>query len=221
MIRIIRKYIPSLCIYCYKFQINGVLCSDCWSKIQLLPYNYCLLCNNFFFNFECENCNLRTIGVFQYNKIISHLILQFKYNNNIFIGKIFINFLKKIYFSVDNLKIIYIPNYFTKQITHNYNSSLLMSEIFANQNSNITILHNVLKKNTIKRQKDAKNYKERSLTKDAFSLKEKAFRYIENQNILILDDVITTGNTIKYISNLIKSCNPKTLQSIVISKVIL
>lgn len=219
MIKTIRKYIPSLCVYCYTFQVNGMLCLNCWNKLKFLPYNYCLLCNNFILNFECDNCNLRVLGVFKYEPIISYLILQLKYNTNLFVGEVLIELLKKIYIPMNNLKIIYVPNYFGKQIKHHYNSSLLMSELFLEKDH--IILHNVLTKISQKRQKDMKNYEERIKNGNNFILSYEGFAKINNENILLLEDVSATGSTIRHIGNLIKSCQPKTLQIIAISKVIL
>lgn len=216
LIKII-KNITSIkfCLYCYKINLYGNLCINCWLKLKFWNNELCGICNRFSIN-ECYECNLTVKVIFIYNEIIKDLILKFKYNNKFFIGKIFINYLINLYVPKNDLVILYIPHYFTKQLTTSFNSSLLLAYEFQKQFGGV-LFHNILKKITKLRQKNTKNFKERTNTHNRFIIQNK--HLIKNKNIVLIDDILTTGSTINTCGLLIKTANPLSLQIFSLAKI--
>lgn len=74
---------------------------------------------------------------------------------------------------------------------------------------------NVLFKSKNYKQSD-QSYEERKNIKDILKIKDTT--KVENKKILIVDDVYTTGNTIKVAVYLLSKCHPKKIKVLVMSK---
>ena len=99
---------------------------------------------------------------------------------------------------------IYIPTYFIKRIKRGFNQSEEIATIIA-RNFNIPLEENSLgKKNFIKSQSMIKDFKKREKNiENAFFLKN----IVKGEKILIVDDVITSGSTIREVARLINLKN--------------
>jgi competence protein ComFC len=223
LIGLIRKYLFFLCNFnicfnCYQVIIGKGLCVKCWKQLKFTPYNSCGICglNG---KVTCYNCNLDSRNIFSYNSILSNLILQFKYGKKHYLSDFFVKFMGSLYIPYKNLVILYIPHFFGKQITTSVNSSLLLAYAFKSKFGG-TIAHNILKKINKRRQKDACNYKERAENSlESYKINMQYINLVKNKNIILIDDIITTGSTITTCGNLIKKCYPNSLQILTVGKV--
>ena len=210
----------SICFYCYKIIIGGSLCEDCWGKLVFVPSDLCGICGRKVIG-DCYYCQLNSRSLFLYNFLLSQLILQFKYGKKYYIGQFFIKLMGNIYKKKDEILIMYIPHYGYKQITTSINSSLLLAYEFQKEFGG-RVIHNVLIKQSKLRQKHTRNYKERldNSFKSYTINKILGEKMLKNQNVLLIDDIVTTGSTLLTCGNLIKSCCPKSLQIITVGKVL-
>lgn len=220
IIKIIKNILSiKFCLYCYKLIFQGFLCINCWKQLKFWNNQLCGICGHYRIN-DCYTCKLNVKIIFIYNNILMDLILKFKYGNKFFISEFFINHLIGLYNikPVNNLVILYIPHYFSKQITTSFNSSLLLAYEFQKKFGG-TIIHNFLKKTSKIRQKDTKNFKERINTHNRFTINNANKNLIKNKDVILIDDILTTGSTITTCGFLIEIAKPLSLQIFTIGKV--
>jgi len=162
-------------------------------------------------------------ALFQYkNKLCKKAIWAIKYNGNknilIKFCKIFYDFIiedmseKNIFSPFEKPLIIPIPMYKDDIKKRGFNQSVLIAEeLFKiDQGINFEIEKNILKK--IKKtphQSSLKNKKDRIKNLDnCFSINNS---FIKNRNILLIDDVITTGKTMNEARRTLKNAGAKTV----------
>lgn len=206
-----------LCFQCYKVILGGYLCNKCWNKLEFLEHNRCGICG-LKSKTNCVNCNLYVRSLLLY-KNIDLLILQLKYNKKYYLCEFFIRLMVNIYIKKENFLILYVPHFYGKQITTSINSSLLLAYEFKKQFGGV-IIHNILKKINKKRQKDAKNYKDRMNNSfENYVINNELALQLKDRDVILIDDIVTTGSTITTCGGLIQKYSPKSLQILTIGKV--
>jgi len=210
--------IPPICSVCGKI-CTEILCHDCNSRIKFLDetvcqhcgrplvdknnlgIRICLLCKNENYNFY----KLRSFSL--YKEPIVNLIQKFKYKKYYFLSKLLAGFLKKGYerfFSSEKIEYLdTVPNYTATGQYDKYHKSHM--QILAEDLSKIIgipFLNNIIKiRDTSKQQK--LDYHQRKINlKDAFKLRNCLISY--GKNLLLIDDVWTTGSTLNEISSILK-----------------
>jgi competence protein ComFC len=218
------KYIKkfSFCLYCNMYIFGSYLCHECWQKMEFWNNNLCAICGERVLK-ECYNCNFNIKTIFVYNSILKFLILKFKYGNKFFIGEFFINLLlMNIIININNKNlyiILYVPHYWHKQITSSINSSMFLAYELHKKIPNSKIYHDIFIKNSPLRQKDSKNYKDRFNITNKYSVNLDKIHLLTNQNVILIDDILTTGTTILTISKFIKKSYPNSLLVLTVGKI--
>ena len=174
----------------------------------------CIFCGKWLWKkYYCESCNKKIIGfnVFyvgpikvygscMYDNLTCQPILNLKYNNNPFMGKLIGKFIhEKVTIQWDFDYLIPIPIHWTKLLSRGYNQAEIIGH-YLHKLTGIP-LYDGLKKMDTTSQKN-KNQKNR-LEGPQFQLKQPIF----NKKILIIDDVITTGTTLLAAYNLLSVNN--------------
>lgn len=196
------------------------ICKICFNKIYTnnihsLLYNepICSKClkelNPVFKKFKIED--VEALAIFEYNEVLKKLIYQFKGCLDYELKDVFIayfnNELKEKY---KNYYILPIPSFKEKDLKRGFNQ---VEEMFSSLK--LPILKDVL----IKKKDDnqhLKSYVERTKVKDNFLVTNKEI--LRNKNILICDDICTTGSSLKAAVDLIKPYVNKDLKIVVIAK---
>jgi competence protein ComFC len=200
---------PSYCMVCKKSGYD--ICKECLSKSSTTE----------------RETDLWIFPIFDYrDPVIKKSIGYLKYKNKKYIAEFFAEIIyEKIIEELADLEIfenfknpilIPIPLSKEKQKERGYNQTELLCENiikFAQKDndSNITYLKNIIHKtkNTLP-QARIKNRRERlENLKNAFSIKNK--EEIKNRNIIIIDDVTTTGATLKEIKKLLEQNGAKNI----------
>ena len=202
---------PPVCFGCNTRISAGMLCDQCIQSLEFLD-DVCPRCGAYEQETSCRNCQEndyhfdRARSVFRFNKIIKSLIHDLKYNEMkkvaSFLGEMSVNFLQKFqpFEQVD--LIVPIPLHRVKKRSRGYNQSQLLSLEIAGR---MNWLH---KPDLIKRSrftetqtKLGKTEREKNV-REAFVLNSK--HRLAGSNILIIDDVFTTGSTVNSVSALLK-----------------
>ena len=201
--RQIKQRLPPFCVKCGR-QLKGdpeliVMCRDC---MEDEPY----------FDREWSACS--------YDGLLKTLIHDFKYKKITSLSKDFtgliVNFMKKYNAAPDCQMIISIPMHpgrlFRREINH---SDILAKDL--GKSLGIPYSVNTLKK--IKNTPTQSKLKRRERIKNlrsSFSLKNSS--YIRDKNILLVDDLFTTGSTVNECSRLLKNSGAKHIEVITLAR---
>lgn len=210
--KIINFLLPTKCVLCGSEVILAhTLCKDCFLKINFISDPACKLCGSElpYEGCACTNCtSIKNIfydqikAVFKYDNFSKNLILKFKHGDKPQLAKFFSNIMAPKILSFDNKfdYILPVPIHWKRYLKRKYNQSYLLAKLLARKN-NIKISYKDLIriKNTIMQHGDI-TIREKNV-KNAFLLKSNIF---SNKNILIIDDVITTGSTINECARILK-----------------
>lgn len=221
---------PTKCVNC---QAKGeILCDDCFSLIEIIDQKYCHICTKRkpFDVFKCSShCRSHLFHLFfatVYNKdpLIQGLIHRFKYpplikKLDLVLAKtIFVHFeligVKPNFFN--DFIAIPIPLYSKKIKQRGFNQSVEIAKRVSAELKITLNLHIVKRiKNTQPQIKLITKEEKRDNVTDAFECTDSDFIY--NKNILLIDDVYTTGSTMEECANTLKKAGAKRVFGCVIA----
>lgn len=198
---------------------NTTYCKVCFKKISNISIH-----NIIHNNLICKEClklmdpkfyyfkidGIKSIAIYEYNQKIKELLYQFKGCMDYELKDVFLyyysNFFKMIF---HNFYIICAPSYKEHDIKRGFNH---VKEIFSSLNLEY-----------IECLKKTKDVKQANLSLEK---RNEIYKYIEidesinleGKNILLVDDVYTSGSTIKACLNLIKRKNPSKIRIFLMSR---
>ena len=199
---------PQKCLYCGK--VGSYICDNCYKK---LPNKKCIFkkVNNEYFDYMI--CDSFYIGERR------RLIHNFKFHERAYLYKYFIDialkkekiseFLKKFDF------ITYVPMSYKNQIIRGYNQSELLAKEISKR-LGIKLIKTLKKNKNVKIQSTLNEEERRENVKNAFSIIKNL--KIENKNIILVDDIFTTGSTVSSASRVLKESNVNKICVFTISK---
>ena len=143
------------------------------------------------------------ISIFQYDGIVRERILDYKFNEKSYLYKTFVNFLLKRQKVFEKIKeydiIVPVPISRKRKRERGYNQSLLVAREISRQlrkyaNKDLQLVTTSLYKikNTIEQSKLNKEDREKN-AQGVYELKNR--QILKNKNVLLFDDIYTTGNT--------------------------
>lgn len=176
---------PITCLECGKIS-NSSICMDC---LKLIEYGEIIKCENREINY--------LISLFKYEKIRSK-ILRFKFYNSPYMYNYFADLIlnnDKIVSLIKKFDIIIpIPMYKKKMQERGYNQTELIANKIGKE-LNIKVRTNILVKTKNTKTQSLLKYKDRiNNLKDSFEVRN--VKSLENKNVLLIDDIYTTGSTI-------------------------
>jgi len=196
----IKKNVPPFCKYCSRHIEDGIfICKECKDK-------------TFYFDEAFSSC--------MYEGVIRELIHQFKYNGKDYLGKflagLLIEFINTYKLPVKDFDfVIPVPLYSSKLRQREYNQALILAGYIAEE-FKIKLLKDALYKirNTASQteldsQKRWENVSECFRTNPKISFKDK--------NILIIDDILTTGATTSEVAKVLKSAGTRKITVLVLA----
>lgn len=216
---IINLLYPALCRACSK-KINEFdrnICADCAKKIKERLPPFCLRCGRQFkggsgLKAICADCKDempyfdRAWSVCHYEGALKGLIHDFKYKKITALSKDFagliINFMKKYDIGKDSQIILSVPMHPNRLFKREVNHADILARAIG-RGMGISYSGNALKKikNTPLQSKLKREARIKNLC-SSFSLKNS--RLFSGKNILLVDDLFTTGSTVNECSRLLK-----------------
>ena len=189
------------------------MCNECEEKI-----NQKLVCNidkyeNKFFS--------EHLYLFKYEENIRRSILEYKFNDKAYLYKTFSKIIIKNEKICGFLKkydiIIPVPIHKKRFNVRGYNQSELIAKEIAKNIKNIKFENNILFKIQNTNPQSTLNKLDRSINaQNAYSIKNS--ERLKNKNILLLDDIYTTGSTVNECSRILKLNNAKDIGIITLAK---
>ena len=210
--------IPPICSVCGKICAE-FLCQDCNSRIKFIDETVCRYCGRLLVDKNnlgikictlCKNENysfyrLRSFSL--YKEPIVNLIQKFKYKKYYFLSKLLAGFLKKAYerhFSSEKIDYIdTVPNYIADgQYGKYYKNHMQILAEDLSKIIRIPFLNNIIKIRDTSKQQKLDYYLRKINLDNAFKVRNCLLSY--GKNLLLIDDVWTTGSTLNEISSILK-----------------
>ena len=192
---------------------TSFLCNNCFKHMQQPMNSYCEFCGAPIKNNVCDFCNGKSFlfdfarSVFVLNPVLRELIHQFKYKEmtkiGTFLGDIAGEFMQKNKLFENTDFIVPIPLHSVKKRMRGFNQSEILSKAIAKK-CRLTHAPDLLKRSKFTQTQTKLGRKERAKNvADAFTVNRKYV--IQDRNILLIDDVFTTGSTVNSISKILKN----------------
>lgn len=200
---------PNRCLHCNRIiSAEEIVCELCLDQINFTHHQFE---EN---NILKERCKLlfpleKAFALMQFEKegLSQKIIHSLKYGNREKVGKILAQWtLERLNFENEKIDLIVtVPLHPKKQRKRGYNQLHWFADTLS-KNFEIPVNHQLLKRNSSDKSQATKDKIHRSETVNLFSLNKE----ISGKNILLIDDVLTTGNTLSSIAwEILKSGNNK------------
>jgi competence protein ComFC len=235
----------SYCLFCHQsysetwswaslFGLNAapLLCQSCTSNLEVIKGDNCRICGRSFSLFPeqyrqgdcCYDCirwedDEEWAGVLQqnrslyvYNDFLKEVIAKIKYRGDTELINAFKPVMRSKFKGISRDTIL-IP--IPLSIERHYERAFNQADIIARGfNSGV---HNLLERNTHEEKQSKKNRHERIKKKDnPFRVIDKD--QIEGHSILLIDDVYTTGSTLRYAAKVLIEAGAKSVSSITLGR---
>ncbi len=223
-IKLFELFFPEKCSVCNKniSYLENSICAVCKNEIFMLDKNRCLVCSGKIIRSKCSICSNRyiyfdkNISIFLYTDIIKLMIHSFKFKSNLRIGQYFSNIIaiKIKEMGVDVDYITAVPMTKKRKQKRGYNQAEVIAKKVA-KIINLEYKKLLIEHEKITAQKTL-TYNERFLNAlDRYAPKKKID--IGDKNIIIIDDVFTTGATINECSRILKKMGARQVFSLTIA----
>lgn len=210
---IVNLIYPPICGICGKFASN-FLCNKCQKRLEELAK----------FKIE-ENQDINYyfkehLYIFEYQGIIRKMMINYKFNEKSYLYLTIVNFLlknKKFYEILKSYDtIIAVPISKKRRKERGYNQSELIAKEIAKKLGIDYQCQCLFKtKDIIEQSKLNKEEREKNI-QGVYKLERK--KLLENKKILLIDDIYTTGSTVKECSKTLSQANPKQIGVLTIAK---
>ena len=197
------------CLICYK-SLTNISFSSLFSKENCI----CRNCYNSFKRIEKQiiYCGVETLFIYEYDKFFKSLLYQYKGCYDIALNKVFLNgYEKMINKKYKGYLIIYPPSFYKDDMKREF---VHIKEIA--KNLKLKIVDAFIKKSNYKQ--SSNRYSNRDLIKNEIMLKQNVIN--KDSKYLIIDDVFTSGKTLKTIIELLKKIGVKkdNIKALILSK---
>lgn len=198
-------------------------CKICFEPIRDVSFHSIIFKNSDI----CEGCfkrfyprfihfkigSIKCLSLYEYDENIRDLLFKFKGCYDIVLVDVFFErYLWYLKLRYKGYSIVPIPSYYLEDEKRGFNHVV---EIYSRLN--LPMLNIVVKTENIKQAKLKK--KDREKTKNRFTIQH--LELLKNKNVLVVDDVYTTGSSMKAVIELVKKGKPKNIQVLVMAKNIL
>lgn len=215
------------CNACGKEIFDGeYFCCDCNKNLPYIKENRCNHCGRLttYAVTYCDSCAEHNISfdvarsVFDYVKPISALIKGFKYEGKRYLAQVFASQIKNLYYSefIEADVIVYVPMSNERLKERGYNhAKLLAKELSAVLDVPVSDTA-IIKTVETPRQANLSRQERRKNLQKSFKVVSEE---IKDKNVLLVDDVLTTGTTADTISEQLKNKGTKKVSVLTIASV--
>lgn len=206
--KILNIIFPTCCGICKRLYKTWI-CPKCYYKlkeeckyIKILEKDFYIFC------------------VGKYEKNIRKFILKFKFKESAYLAKTFAEIISKNQEFVQELKqydyIIPVPMYIENKNIRGYNQTEVLAESIKNKLKIDYIKDAIVKIKQNKKQSSLSEKERIENVKDVYKIQN--FKILKNKRILLLDDIYTTGNTIKACREELKKSETEKIDVLVVAK---
>lgn len=224
-LKILSYFFPQVCLSChsvFEFGEEKNFCESCENEILYLSNSVCKICGHNLKNpditsFVCGDCLQDkpsfewARSVFELSPVLSKILYSFKYAFDEsalpWVSKEMASYLQNHCQAMEFDYIIPVPLHTWRLLRRGYNQSLSLATSLARQRNEKINFENFVKiKSTSPQSTLSKKEREKQL-KGAFALKSP--EVFKGKNILLIDDVYTTGSTLRECAQVLKRAGAK------------
>lgn len=191
------------CFFCkdHTIYITSYICHDCRGNLDVLNREI-----------ELDSIDIeRACYILGFNRFIKEMIYDFKFNGKSYLYKplaqIMVDSIKSLNLSNDIDLICFIPSHRRKEAIRGYNQSELLAKYVSKKLAVKLSSNNLVKYRFTKEQNKLNRMQRITNLKDSFKLKRPE-EFI-GKNILIIDDIVTTGSTFIECAKVLKESGAK------------
>lgn len=233
---ILDTILPPRCIKCGKIISDNIgLCEDCFREMNFISRPYCRKCGHPFQsehlprNLQCPRCNAGKIAPFRYcrsalcyDDAAKPLILALKFMDKTDNAVVMARWLQQAgadIFDAGVDLLVPVPLHYARLLKRKYNQSgLLAGEL--GRLTGLSVDYQALQKHKHTRPQVEFSGQERlKNVKGVFSVKH--IEKIKGKRILLIDDVMTTGATLKECALALKKAGAKSVDALTVARVVL
>ncbi|HHW36002.1 MAG TPA: ComF family protein [Bacillales bacterium] len=215
---------PKICHQCnQKLEpITGEQCRICSRPLSKLDPKFrkqdlCYDCYNWELDPEWQGLLTQNISIFNYNDFLKDLLAQFKFRGDHELVNIFAEPIQtkcKQTFDYKNPPIIIpVPLSPERQYERGFNQAKSLAKLLSQQP-----LAEILERTHTEKQSKKKR-SERLLTDSPFHFQADInLEHYKNKNLLIIDDIYTTGTTLRQIAKVLQSLSPNSIKSLTLAR---
>ena len=171
--------------------------------------NQCLDCVRWEKDEQWKGYLTKNISIFHYNEYLKQIIAKYKYRGDYALAEAFVPFLREGMKSIDFEIITVIPLSEERLKERGFNQAQAFTDLLGLETVEVlTRLH------TEKQSK--KSRKERISLPQVFQVTESDV--IQNKSILIVDDIYTTGSTLRHAAKILKIAGAREVSSITLAR---
>jgi len=157
----------------------------------------------------------------RYDGLVKDLIWQLKYQKKTAAAKPLIaimeSYLERLNLPLKNFAIIPIPLHPSKERQRGFNQSLIIAESIAKNLNGELLLNCLIKVKNTPPQMEINDWQKRQVNiKDSFQIKN--HNAVKNKNILLIDDVVTSGSTFNEAVRVLKQNHAGKIIALAIAK---
>ena len=224
--------LPPRCLLCGKeIHSDNSLCSDCFTKIDFISRPYCKKCGRPFpetvnGSYYCAECLSKRMpfrlcrAAVEYNDHSKKLILDFKFFDHVQNKMLLARWLYmagKDIFNAGVDLIIPVPLHYTRMFKRKYNQSAVLSAGLSKL-CGIPVDYKSLKKTRHTLPQVHCSGKQRlKNVRNAFEVAHP--ENIKGKRIVLIDDVFTTGSTLKECAKVLKKAGAKSVDALTVARV--
>lgn len=218
---------PNCCLACKKrietTQGQGSICLGCWEKVEKNLPPFCARCGRHLDAIAiekntCSHCAGekfyfdRAFSPCIYTGVIKELIHEFKYNGKDYLGKplgsMMNTFIRDYSLPIEHLDfIIPIPLHKSRQREREFNQAQLLSKQVANEFNKSMLCDILIRNKPAKTQTELTKSERRQNVEMGFLVTKPDL--IKDANLLLIDDILTTGATSNEAAKSLKSAGAK------------
>ena len=196
----------SYCYYCGKNKIDDMfLCNNCLSRLDRVDNHTFIMDTEVFYPYFYDDIMKNMIRDYKFERItayahiFSEMILQFDKRTNLF---------------KDYDYLLPAPMHEKKKRKRGFDHIRLISDMFIKE-TNLIYFNSLIKSKSTKSQHDLNKFEREDNLKEAFEFKDD--KSLEGKSILIFDDIVTTGNTLREIREVLYTRNPKKVSALTLT----
>ncbi|MFN7181394.1 MAG: ComF family protein [Planctomycetota bacterium] len=233
-------FFPRFCVICNRpftsdaFEHN-YLCKRCFLVLPKPPErNVCLKCKDFLGQFlltkpVCQQCKKyrhlfkRLITPLYYKDEVEKLIWEFKFNKGFYLGRLFTQLLiGKIREEIPDFNhainlVTFVPMSYSEKMKRGFNQSEFIAKIIG-KGLKLKVYSVLRKTRPTRPQRELNFFHRQENVKDAFCVKKQYKNLIEGKNILLVDDIYTTGATLAECCKVLKENKVKKIYLAVLAR---